>query len=293
MDRYAPPFCTHRNRGADELRPACRSCGRPNAALNPKPSRAAPAPTGAALPSSRAAVRPPPKGALAPGNLRSGLCVSEPRLHTVIAVGPRPARPAPGPQLHRPPWSRPRRVGCVSSTNTPSSESLEKHARGAPGLSEKGAGATGTPGGAGTPSPQRGTLHGGGAVTQACRSVPWEARWEFPAEVVPLSGESSSAKADGPFHRHLPTPVPGRILGFHGEAQAGVGRGGRPRGAGSAYTRRCRAPAPTGSCVCEHRWRERSAHPPARPAPLPAPARLPPPRPLLPPGDSVPFLPPA
>lgn len=48
---------------------------------------------------------------------------------------------------------------------------------------------------------------------------------------APLCGALLSAQADGPFHGHLPTLVPGWVLGFCGEAKASVGRRGDTRGA--------------------------------------------------------------
>lgn len=78
--------------------------------------------------------------------------------------------------------------------------------------------------------PTETALRGKGTVTQDYRSLSTGAQWEFPAQAIPLSGELLSAKADGPFHRHLPTLVPVWILGFHREAKASVGRWGHARG---------------------------------------------------------------
>lgn len=48
--------------------------------------------------------------------------------------------------------------------------------------------------------------------------------------------------------------VPVRVLGFLREAKAGVRRRGHTSGADSVYPQQRWAPAPTGSCVCVHRW---------------------------------------
>lgn len=98
---------------------------------------------------------------------------------------------------------------------------------------------------------------------------------------VPLCGELLSAKADGPFHRHLPTPVPGWVLGFRGEAKASVGRRGDTRGA-ALFTQQRWAPAPTGSCVCAQVAGEgallcshgATSHLPSPPSPFPSPFSL-------------------
>lgn len=307
VDRYEPSFYTHRNRGPDEPRPASQCCSRPNTASNPKPSScAAPTPTGAASFSSLASVRPPPNGAL------EGTCTRGPDRARSSPCAPAPRAQPPGPRLLRPPWSRPRRVGLRQQHQHPQLRvSGERSARaGATGLSERGSWFPGSPGGVGTPSPQMGpyTAGGGGAVTQACQSVLLGARWEFPAEVVPLSGGSSSAKADGPFHRHLPTPVPGWILGFHGKVWASVGRGGHPRrGRLCLHTAALGASSHGIVCLCAQvAGGPRCAHTaPAGPgSPSPSsppspflclslfsrlPSRLPP---FFPAGVLVPFLPP-
>lgn len=191
-----------------------------------------------------------------------------------IAVCPCPRRPAPRASAPQIPPVQTQTGRAASAAPTPPAQGLcRKICQGRGHRFE-------------SPQPTEGTLHGGGAMTQACRSVLLEAQWEFPAKVVPLSGEPSSAQADGPFHRHLPTLVPGWILGFHGETQAGVGRGPPPRG--QALLTHSGAGASSHGIVClVHRWQEGPAplapRPPGPASPLPpSPSPLPPSLPLFP-----------
>lgn len=101
------------------------------------------------------------------------------------------------------------------------------------------------------------TLRGRGAVTQACQSL---LTWS-PVGIHPIVWRLLISKGRRPFSRTSANPCPRLDLGFPRKEKASVGRWGPSRGVGSVYTQQCWAPAPTGSCVCVHRWQRGPALP--------------------------------
>lgn len=141
------------------------------------------------------------------------------------------------------------------------------------------------PRGSRSPQPAERALRHRGAVTQTCQSL----LTGSPVGMHPIVWRILISEGRRPFSQTSANPCPRLGLGFPRGGEGQCWKRGHSREAGSVYTQQCWAPAPTGSCVCAHRWQRAllCAHSARRP-----PCSLPPSfTPSLPPSPFPPSFP--